>query len=105
MKPLIICNNPPVYPDPCGFGSLILLTQNLITDLIILSTLLATAAFAFAGFKLLTSGGDEGSMKQAKEIFKKVVIGYLWILVAWLLVYTITSGLLNQGFSILGKPQ
>jgi len=98
-KPLIVCD------QNCNFGHLITLVQNLITDLIILSTFFATAAFIFAGFKLLTSGGDEGSMKEAKEIFKKVGWGYLWILVAWLLVYTITSGLLEEGFSILGSPQ
>ncbi len=102
-KDLIICNNPPAYPDPCGFSSLILLAQNLITDLIFLSTLFATAAFAYAGFKLLTSGGSEKAKDEAVDIFKKVGIGYLWILVAWLLVYTITS-LLAPGFSILGAP-
>jgi len=103
-KDLIICNNPPVYPNACDFSSLILLAQNLITDLIFLSTLFATAAFAYAGFKLLTSGGNEKAKDEAVGIFTKVGIGYLWILVAWLLVYTITS-LLRDGFSILGAPR
>lgn len=107
-KELIVClNTDPTkaqFAGACDFNSLILLAQNLITDLIFLSTIFATAAFAFAGFKLLTSGGDEKAAGEAKEIFKKVGWGYLWILVAWLLVYTITS-LLGDGFSLLGAPR
>ena len=97
MKPLIVCDGP-----NCKFSDLIILAQNLITDLVIISTFLATAAFAYAGFLLLTSGGNESSKNRAKEIFRKVLIGYLWILGAWLLVYTITKVLLKEGFSILG---
>ena len=109
---LIVCGVSPSETDAtlqlakhaCQFGDLILLTKNLINDLVILSTLFATAAFIFAGFKLVTSGGDPGAMKSAKDILMKVLKGYLWILVAWLLVYTITSALLNDGYSILGQP-
>jgi uncharacterized membrane protein len=101
-KKLIVCGDK--IEDPCTFGHLILLAQNLINDLVILSTFLATAAFAYAGLILLTSGGNESKKNQAKEIFRKVLIGYLWILGAWLLVYTITKALLNSGFSILGAP-
>ncbi len=101
-KNLIVCDG--TTDNPCTFNSLIVLAQNLINDLIIISTLLATAAFAYAGFLLLTSGGSETIKTKAKGIFIKVLIGYLWILGAWLLVYTITSVLLNEGYSILGAP-
>ena len=107
-KELIVClNTDPAkaeFAGACDFNSLILLSQNLITDLIFLSTLFATAAFAYAGFKLLTSRGNEKAADEAKEIFTKVGWGYLWLLVAWLLVYTITS-LLAPGFSLLGAPR
>ena len=102
---LIVCNSPPNFPEPCGFSHLILLTQNLITNLIIISTFLATAAFAYAGLLLLVSGGSESTRTKATTIFLKVLKGYLWILGAWLLVYTITSVLLNTGFSLLGAPR
>jgi len=98
-KTLIVCDGP-----NCKFSDLIVLAQNLINDLIVISTFLATAAFAYAGFILLTSGGSESAKTRAKEVFRKVLIGYLWILGAWLLIYTITSVLLNPGFSILGAP-
>ncbi len=97
---LIVCDGP-----DCTFAHLIQLTQNLINALIILSTFLATAAFAYAGILLLVSGGNESAKTKAKDIFLKVLKGYLWILGAWLLVYTITSVLLRPGFSILGAPR
>jgi len=96
---LIVCDGP-----ECTFGDLITLAKNLINALIIISTFLAAIAFAYAGFILLISGGNESAKTKAKEIFRKVLIGYLWILGAWLLVYTITSVLLKPGFSILGAP-
>ncbi|MEK7461775.1 MAG: hypothetical protein AAB586_01760 [Patescibacteria group bacterium] len=99
---LIVCQG--TTADPCTLGHLILLAKNLINALVIISTFLATAAFAYAGSILLVSGGNESEKNKAKEIFRKVLIGYLWILGAWLLVYTITSALLNTGFSILGAP-
>ena len=100
-KELIVCDG---VTEVCTFNHLIELTQNLITNLIIISTFLATAAFAYAGFLLLTSGGSESAKTRAKEVFRKVLIGYLWILGAWLLVYTITSVLLRPGYSLLGAP-
>ena len=102
MKSLIVCDGVTVK---CNFDSLISLAQILITDLVLLSTFLATMAFAYAGIILLTSGGSESAKDKAKEIFLKVLKGYLWILAAWLLVYTITSVLLKPEFSRLGPPQ
>lgn len=98
---LIVCNGP-----DCEFSHLIVLAQNLINFLILLSTFFATFAFAYAGFILLTSGGSESKKDEAKKVFTKVLIGYLWILSAWLLVYTITSVLLAPGFNTyLGAPR
>lgn len=101
---LIVCDG--TAADPCTFAKLMLLVKNLINALVIISTFLATAVFAYAGIKLLASGGNEGAMKDAKSMLWKVLIGYLWILGAWLLVYTITSVLVNTDKfpSLLGNP-
>ena len=101
-KPLIVCGGP-----NCGFNEIILLVNNLIHDLVIISTLLAVIVFCYAGFILLTSGGKAGALDKAKGMLFKVVIGYLWILAAWLIVYTITSTLLkpDAAYSILGAPR
>lgn len=100
MRPLIVCGG---ASDPCQFHHLGELVQNLIYDLVLLSTFLATAAFAYAGFLLLTSGGNESKKNEAKDIFLKVLKGYLWILVAWVLIYTITRVLLLDEFTLLGS--
>lgn len=98
-EPLIVCGNTDpnltLYTHDCVFSDLIVLAQHLVTNMIILSTFFAVAAFAYAGIKLLASGGNESAMKDAKSILTKVLIGYLWILGAWVLVYTITTVLLK----------
>ncbi|MDB5254245.1 MAG: hypothetical protein JWL80_311 [Parcubacteria group bacterium] len=101
---LIVCNGTTAYP--CTIDSLILLVHNAINFLIKLSTILAAAVFAFAGFKLLTSGGDEGAMKDAKKMLLMVLKGYVIVVLAWFLIYTITNALLDPagGFSLLGNP-
>lgn len=93
---LIVCDGP-----NCDFAALIQLVKNLITALVYISTFLATGVFAYAGFLLLTSGGNESAKNQAKDIFLKVLKGYLWILAAWLIVYTITTVLLKEGYTLL----
>ncbi len=109
-EPLVVCSGVPNDPilgeggkvlPVCNFGSLITLLQVLIHDLVVISTLLAGCVFAYAGFILLTSGGNANAMKQAREIFMKVLKGYLWILAAWLIVYTITNTLLGPGYTLL----
>lgn len=98
-KPLIVCNG--TSDNPCTYEKLVELARVLIHDLVILSTFLAVIVFMYAGFKLLTSGGDEGALKGAKKMFTKVGIGYLWILAAWVIVYTISKALLKVDFIFL----
>lgn len=103
-QPLIFCD--PAIGEPCGFEQLVILAQAVITNLILLSTLLAVVAFIYAGTLLLTSGGNPSKKDEAKRVLMSVLKGYLWILVAWLLVYTITSAVLKTEFNfILGAPR
>ena len=41
----------------------------------------------FAGFKWMTSGGNEEEVKKAQSLMKNAVIGLIIILVAWSLTY------------------
>lgn len=113
-EPLIVCSgvandttkgpNGEIIKLPvCDFGSLITLLNVLIHDLVVISTLLAGCVFAYAGFILLTSGGNQSALEDAKKIFIKVLKGYLWILAAWVIVYTITNTLLGPGYTLLTK--
>lgn len=78
----------------CGWVDLVQLGQNIITFLLILSIPIATIAFAWAGILMLTASGNEGQIDKAKEIFWKVLKGFLFALTAWLIVRLITSELL-----------
>ena len=100
----IQCGN--IDQHACGYNDLIILFKNVINGLIELATIITTGVLAYAGFTLITSGGDEGAYKKGVEMLKKTVWGYFWVLVAWTLVYTITSVLLNPATTttLLGKP-
>jgi hypothetical protein len=119
LKPLVICGKSAVGPndaptilgavtDPCGFSHLVLVGQHVIYNLVMISTLLAVVVFIYAGFLLMTSGGNSGKKDEAKKMLMKVLWGYLWILVAWLLIYTITKALVDPvayPSPLIGTPQ
>ena len=87
----------------CNFAAFIQLIKNGIHDLVIFSTLIVVVVLVYAGFTLLTSGGNQAKYKEATGMLWKVVIGYVWILSAWLIVYTITTALLKADFNFLLK--
>lgn len=77
----------------CNFCALVTLGANLIMFMAYISIPLAVFAFVWAGFKYLTSGGDQGKISQAHNIFKKVVIGLVLTLGAALIVHVIIVAL------------
>ncbi len=97
IAPGTVCKTPP----NCGFADLINLARVLINDLIFLATFLVVAGCIFIGFKLMTSGGNESAMKDAKDRLGSLLKGYFFLLAGWLIVYTITSTLINANFSFL----
>lgn len=84
-------------PD-CHFDSFITLIHNGITDLFLLASILAVIAFIYAGFKLIAAQGNPSALKEAGQTLLSIAKGYAVILLAWVIVYTITSTLLKPGF-------
>jgi hypothetical protein len=82
----------PIVPEceKYGWPELVLVSQRLMNFLIALSIPLAAVGFAFAGFFYVTAAGSEEKIKKAHSIFWKIGIGFLLVLGAWLIVYTIT---------------
>jgi hypothetical protein len=113
-KSLVICGVSPIdstgklpLTDPhhmCQFSDLLVLASNAITDLIVISTFVAIAVFIWAGIMLLTSGGSKGKLDQAKKMFTTVLKGYIIILVAWVVVYTIMNVLVGSDYTLLQAP-
>ncbi len=82
----------------CTWVDFLQLISNALTFLVLLSIPLATIAFAWSGFLMLTAAGSESKVSDAKEIFTKVLMGFIFVLTAWLIVKLIVSTLLNDSY-------
>lgn len=74
----------------CSFGEMV---NNIINWLFGILTVLAVVIMAWAGIKLVTSGGNQEAMRWAKERIVYVIIGFLLMLTSWLIIDTILRGL------------
>jgi len=77
----------------CTYESFIILIKNVIMFLIKIGVAFSAVVFAYAGWLYMTSGGDEGKVKQATEMLTKVLWGFLFALGAFLIVQLISSQL------------
>jgi len=82
----------------CTWADFTQLISNLLTFLVILSIPIATIAFAWSGFLMLTAAGSESQVSRAKGTFIKVLIGFFFVLAAWLIVKLIVTSLLNDSY-------
>ena len=86
----------------CNFNHLIILAKNIIKFLIIVAAPLAAIMFVYAGWLYMTAQGDSGKVSQAHDIFRTVFFGFIFILGAWLAVYTISKAILGHALQVLG---
>jgi hypothetical protein len=84
---------------PCDFNGLITQTQFLINAMIMLGVLAAVVSFSYAGYLYIT--GVEKNISDAKEIFKKTIIGLIMMLGAWFIVFQLLDWLANSGAKTL----
>jgi len=80
----------------CGYDQLILLVKNIINWIIKISSPIAAGVFAWAGIKYMISGASPSQKSEAKEMMRKVLIGFILILSAWLIVTSILNVILNK---------
>lgn len=113
---LVTCGeaNPKAQPvDPtkpggekeCGFLDAIAEVKLLINTFFILSVPITVIAIAVSGVQILLAQGNMAKIKDARIRVQNILIGFVIILSAWLIVYTITSQLLKPEFytPFLGK--
>lgn len=86
----------------CGFCDLAELAQNVLNDAVYLAVFFSAILFAWAGFKMLTNGGNMHQISEARQIFTDVAIGLIIILAGWLVVDTLMRILV--GGQIGGLP-
>jgi hypothetical protein len=90
---------------PCegagGWDNLMKLINNVVTFIFVrLAVPIAAIMFAYAGFELLTSGGDVAKLKKAKSVFTNVAIGLIFVAASWLIVHTILITLGYTGLDV-----
>jgi hypothetical protein len=84
--------------DQCKYEHFTQLIVNVVNFAIQLGIAFSAVVFAWAGWLYMTSGGDEGKLKEAHELFIKVLWGFLFALGAFLIVQLITKSLgLDEG--------
>lgn len=98
---LMVCDGVEVK---CNFAKLLLLFERGISALVKIATVATVLALIYMGIKLLTSQGNAGALSEVKEQAKWILIGYVVILAAWLIVYTILKVLIKPEFNLLGNP-
>lgn len=81
----------------CTCRSLIDLAQNIIDAGIYIAVFLSAGLFMYAGWLYMTKETIQGQ-KDAKNVFKNVLIGLIIILAAWLVVDTIMRGMAGSEF-------
>jgi hypothetical protein len=84
------------FTDSCTICHLVQLIQNILSFLITVSVVVATLMFVYAGFLYLTASGSPDKLKKAHGIFWNVLIGFIFVLGAFLIVDTIMKTFYNE---------
>src|SRR3989344_1334669 len=75
--------------EMCNFTDFVFMVGGIINGTVMMISVYAAISFMYAGYAYLTSGGSQEAVGRAKSIFIKVFIGYMVVLTAWLMIYTI----------------
>ncbi|HET8575286.1 MAG TPA: pilin [Candidatus Paceibacterota bacterium] len=89
----------------CGFPQILAMIKCIVTFLLFyIATPFAAVFFVYAGFLYMTSAGDPGKARLAKDIFVWIVFGFIIALVAWLLINALLLGLgVKDKFNFLSE--
>ncbi len=88
-----------VIDNPCKFTDILKLAKNLIIGWILGGVTFATLGFAYAGYLYITALGSAEKVSHAHSIFVKTAIGFVFMLSAWLIAYTMENIFLTEKFT------
>ena len=80
----------------CDFNSLLEMANRIIKFLLYLSIPFVLAIIMYTAFLYLTSNGSEVKLAKAKHMLWYVLVGLFWILISFILVYTVLDALLED---------
>ncbi|MCA9362927.1 hypothetical protein KC851_01260 [Candidatus Kaiserbacteria bacterium] len=90
--PLVPCNGP-----DCGTCQLLELGERLLDWLIGVLMVIFAILIAWAGFKMVISGGNVQAKTEARSLMTNAIIGLIIVLAAWIIVDTLIRALVPEG--------
>lgn len=78
----------------CGTCEFLVMVNNVVKFVVVLSALLATITLIVAGFTLVTSGGNVAARQTVKTYLANIFVGFIILLTAWLIIDLIIKSLL-----------
>lgn len=99
-QPLIGCGSDRTGTelDACGAADINVLIHSVVNLFFIFAGFVVAAMFMYAGFLLITAGGNPGQIQKAKTIFKRVVIGFLIMFLSYILVKNLLTNIKAADF-------
>jgi hypothetical protein len=91
-------SNGSIIKNPCTFNSALEMLNKLMSFALWVISFVLVGVIAYAGFKYILSKGSPSKVQESHKRFWAIVQGLIWMLCAWLLIYTIQSTLLNPEF-------
>lgn len=91
--------------DPCQACDLVKLAENILRVMISLAVMAAALMFAYAGILYVTAAANRQNLESARKIFFNVLIGLVFVLVAYLIIDLIMHMATNQSFRVLSNIQ
>jgi hypothetical protein len=96
---LIDCQYGPAIQNPytnqteheCGFKDAVAQIQKLINLIFILALPITVIALTRAGINILLAQGNMSKITEAKKTLSKILVGFLYVLAGWLIVYSVLS--------------
>jgi hypothetical protein len=85
-----------VGQEQCQTCHVVMLVDIVVDWLIAILSIVAAILIAYAGARMVISGGDVSAKETAKKIITNVIIGYALLLACWLLIDTGVKALLND---------
>jgi hypothetical protein len=80
----------------CESCHVVSLANNVISWLVLILGTVAAIVIIYAGIKLVTSGGNQRAMEDAKSMMTNVIIGYVIVLAGWLIIDYVMKVLVNE---------
>jgi hypothetical protein len=85
---------------PCGLCDALVVGRNIIEDMFKVAFILVVIFIAYGGLMIMTAGGNEKTVTNAKGIITSAVYGLLIALCAWLVINTIFNSLIGGGVTV-----